>query len=250
MCDICEKVKENKEYAQFMEKMLESDEKRLEATKKASTAFQYVFSFSSIEYPTKLVYPMFDARAAYAVPTNYFQQLFVNENALGMAFSHGSMRALFFSGKRLMLLSKSVAHAEGEEFFNSFVLVHFEPDEYKYVLKGEELTISADLQKTMKNLLTGKNEKVRVRFNFINQPVRNRIVSRERVVNSTQIKTIYDKYGTTNRKMASVDMQGYAITVPHFAPHPYMLQLAEKLGYANGREMQEKTIEYFRKHLL
>lgn len=250
MCDLCEKVKANSEYTTYMEKMLDTDKKRIEFSKKMTAQFSFISAYSSIKYPTKLVYPFFEARTAYAVPQNYFQQIFVNGETLSPNFAHGSMRSVFFSGKRLMLLSKSVSHAEGEEFFNSFLLVHFEPNEYKYVYNGEEFTLSVDCEKTMTNLLNGKNDKVKVRFNFINRDVVNRIVSREKVVNSAHLKTVYEKYGALDRKMASVDMEGYAITVPHFSPHPYLLQLAEKLGYESGRQMQEKTMtDYFRKHL-
>jgi hypothetical protein len=249
MCELCDKVKASTEYSAFMAKMLEEDKKRIEFSKKMVEKFSFISLYSSIEYPATLIYPMFDARRAYAVPNNYFQQAFVDGEQLGCMFSHGAMRSLFFVGKRLMLFSKNVSHDEGEEFLGSFLLMHFEPNEYKFEINGNDINISADCEKAVKNLITGKNQKIKVSFNFSGQSVENRIVSRERVMTSTQLKTVYNKYSSLDSKMASVDMQGYAITVPHFAPHPYLLQLAEKLGYESGREMQEKAVDYFKAHL-
>ncbi len=222
MCEICERFEGNKNYVSLIEKMHAEDEKRLENTKRVSSQFDFLTAYSTVKYPISFIHPMFEARAAYAVPHNYFQQIFLNGQALGNAFAHGSMRSVFFSGKNLIVFSKNVSHTEGEEFFNSFLLLHLEPKEYKLTMKDEDITIAADVEKTATNLLTGKTEKIKVKFNFINQPVKNRIVSRERVLTSSQLRTVYAKYTALNQKMASVDMEGYAITVPHFSPLPYM----------------------------
>jgi len=248
MCDICEKFEGNANYVSLIKKMHEADAKRLEHTKSVSSRFDFLSAYSTVKYPVSFVHPMFEARAAYAVPHNYFQSIFLNGEALGNKFAHGAMRSIFFSGKTLMVFSKNVSHIEGEEFFNSFLLLHLEPKEYSITMNNENITISADLEKTATNLLTGKTEKINVKFNFINQPVKNRIVSRERVLTSSQLRTVYDKYTALNQKMASVDMEGYAITVSHFSPHPYMLQLAKDVGYASGRELQEKSYTYFSEH--
>lgn len=252
MCEFCEKAKQIPEYAAFLDGMLAEDLKRIEQARKLRERFDFLFAYSSINYPLKLRYPLFEARAPYAVPHNYYQQLFIDEKQAGISFSHGSMRSIFFSGKRLMLFSKSVAHAEGEEFFNSFLLLHLEPGEYTHEWKGDDLTLAADVRKNVVDLLSPTKERksVHVKFLFTGANVLNRIVSRERVVNSSHLKSIYDKYSSTAQKMASVDMEGYAVTVPHFSPHPYMLQLCKSFGYEDGREMQEKIVQdYFRKHL-
>lgn len=248
MCDICKRFEGNAKYVSLIEKMHESDQKRIENTKKFSSQFDFIYAYSTVKYPVRLIHPMFETRAAYAVPHNYFQPIFLNGTAAGITFAHGSMRSMFFSGKNLIVFSKNVSHNEGDEFFNSFLLLHLEPNEYKFNIKDEDIVISAELEKTATNLLTGKTEKINVKFNFMSQPVKNRIVSRERVLTSSQLKTVYDKYTALDKKMASVDMEGYAITVPHFSPHPYMLQLAEEAGYENGRELQEKSYMYFLEH--
>ena len=120
-----------------------------------------------------------------------------------------------------------------------------------YNVKREEdkLIISADVTKPMKNLISGKVEKKQVSFNFVNQSVINRIVSKEQVVQSDRFKRVYKRFGGARMKAASIDMEGYAITVPHFSPHPYLLQLHEQFGFSSNREMQEHVIEYFNAHL-
>jgi hypothetical protein len=252
MCELCDKAKQIPEYAAFLDGMLAEDQKRLEQAKKFKEKFDFLFAYSSVNYPIKLRYPLFEARAPYAVPHNYYQQLFIDEKQAGISFAHGSMRSLFFSGNRLMLFSKSVGHAEGEEFFNSFLLLHLEPNEYSYEWKGQDLVITADVRKNVIDLLSADNSRksVHVKFLFTGANVLNRIVSRERVVNSSHLKSVYEKYSSLDKKMASVDMEGYAVTVPHLSPHPYMLQLAKSFGYEDGRAMQEKmATDYLKKHL-
>jgi hypothetical protein len=193
---------------------------------------------------------MFEARAAFSVPNNYFQNLFLDGERLGVTFAHGAMRSIFFIGEKLVLFSKTVNHREGKEFFTSFTLVHFNPGEYSYDLNGDEITIKADVIKPLRNLITEKMEKKKISFNFINKPVKGRIVTSEQVRTSAQFKNVYAKFGGAGAKSASIDMEGYAITVPHYSPHPYMLQLHSQFGYSSNREFQEKLIDdYFKEHL-
>lgn len=251
MCRVCDVAKTSAEYRNLFEKMYESDRDRMEFSKSVVAQLKPIGRtiYSSMKWPVKLIYPMFEARTAFSVPHNYFQPISLDGERLGAMFAHGAMRSVFFSGKRLILFSKTVNHKEGKEFFTSYVLAHFEPGEYEYELKGDELAIRADLEKPMRNLLTNKMEKKRISFNFVNKSVVGRIVSREQVMNSAQFKRVYAKYGGAMTKIASIDMEGYAITVPHFSPHPYMLQLHEQFGYGSNRDFQENVINYFVEHL-
>lgn len=251
MCDICNNAKESKDYLLLIEKMFETDISRLEFSKEMAKTLRPINSriYSSIKYPIKLLYPMFDARAAFSVPQNFFQNLTINGEKMGNTFSHGAMRSIFFIKKRLMLLSKTVNHSEGQEYFTSFVLAHFEPKEYSFKYEGDDLTITVDIEKPMRNLITNQVEKKKIQFNFLNKSVLGRIVSREQVLTSSQFKNVYSKYGGANSKSSSIDIEGYAITVPHFSPHPYMLQLHKEFGFESNREFQEKAIGYFKEHL-
>lgn len=264
VCEFCEKASETPQYLRLIEEMLSTDAKRLENTKtpQAIAAFSSAGKnvFSTVSVPSKLEHPLFEPRAAYAVPNNYYQPLVVNGEQAGRSFAHGATRSIFFSGKYLMLLSKTITHTEGFEFFTSYLLAHFEKTELRVNVTGgsgndgsgddASFEIAADVEKPAKNLVSGKTEKIRIQFNFVHQPVKNRIVSSERVLSSTQLRNAYGKYGTgLGTKMASVDMEGYAITVPHFAPHPYLLQLHKEFRFGSQKEMQENTWKYFNEHL-
>jgi hypothetical protein len=231
--------------------MHESDKERLEFSKQVSQNMPTVsrLLYTSIKWPVKFFYPMFEARAAYCVPNNYFQNLYVDDEKCGVMFSHGSMRSIFFADGNLMLFSKTVNHLEGREFFTSFILAHFNSNEFSFRFEGDNLTITVNTEKKMKNLVTGKIENKRISFNFVNQSVKNRIMPRDKVLTSMQFKAIYEKYGTVANKVASIDLEGYAITVPHFSPHPYLLQIHKELGFESNRDFQEHVIDYFRSHL-
>ena len=84
---------------------------------------------------------------------------------------------------------------------------------------------------------------------FVHQKVAGRIVSKEQVTQSARFREVYGKYGGAGYKAGSIDIEGYAITVPHFAPHPYLLQLHEQFGYESNRQFQEHVQDYFRAHL-
>jgi hypothetical protein len=250
MCNICEIAKSNQSYKSLIDKMEKEDIARMENTKQIVKNVSFpIKCYTSINWPVALYYPFFEARMAYAVPSNYFQNIVLDDERLGNNFSHGSMRSVFFSGKRLMLFSKSVNFKDGKEFFNSFLLLHLEENEYEMKIDGESFSISASASKQMKNLISGAVETKTIRFNFVHSPVKGRIVTKERVLTSSEFKTIYSKYaGGAQMRSASIDLEGYAITVPHFAPHPYMLQLKEAFGYQSNREFQERVIDYFAKH--
>jgi hypothetical protein len=48
---------------------------------------------------------------------------------------------------------------------------------------------------------------------------------------------------------ASADLEGYVVTVPHFSPHPYLLQAGAELGHPTNRHFQEHVIDYLKEHL-
>ncbi|MFH1261093.1 MAG: hypothetical protein ABII39_04105 [Candidatus Micrarchaeota archaeon] len=253
MCNLCEKAKSIPEYAELIAKTNEKDNERMEYSKEISTSFSTIgrTCYSSMRWPVKLIYPMFEARTAYAVPNNYFQNIMLDEEKLGNSFAHGAMRSMFFAGDRLIVFSKTVNFKDGKEFFTSFLLLHLDKSEYKaIVMSGNEIKVTVDTEKPMKNLITGKVDKKRVRFSFINQSVNGRMVSKEQITTSARFRDVYSKYGGgANVKSGSIDMEGYAITVPHFSPHPYMLQLKSQFGYAENTEFQLDVVRYFKEHI-
>jgi hypothetical protein len=193
---------------------------------------------------------MLEARAAFAVPNNYFQNIFVDGERLGNSFSHGAMRSVFFVGERLVLNAKSTNFKDGREFFTSFILLHLEKKEYDAKIIGNQVRISANVEKPMMNLVSGKTERKKIAFTFIHDQVEGRIVSKDQAAAASRFKTVYDRYqGGAQMKAASMDMEGYAITVPHLSPHPYMLQLHKEFGYEDNKDFQLHVLDYFRAHL-
>ncbi|MBU0532066.1 hypothetical protein KKB44_01085 [Candidatus Micrarchaeota archaeon] len=251
MCELCKKAKNIPEYGHLINEMLKEDEARLEYSKEIVKELRPLTRsiYSSMEWPIRLIEPMFEARTAYAVPNNYFQNLMLDGERLGNSFAHGAMRSIFFVGNNLVLFSKSVNFKEGKEFLTSLVLLHLQKGEYDSEVEEKRIVIRGNIEKPMKNLVTGKVEKKKVSFLFRHEQVKGRIVSKERVASSAKFKGVYEKYGGAQMKSASMDMEGYAITVPHFSPHPYLLQLSDKFGYSNNKEFQLAVEDYFRAHL-
>ncbi|MFH1520383.1 MAG: hypothetical protein ABID61_01935 [Candidatus Micrarchaeota archaeon] len=251
MCNFCDKAKDMQEYVQFMEKMIEEDKGRMEFSKIMAKTLSPISKtiYSSMNWPVKLIYPMFEARAAYAVPNNYFQNINVDEERFGNSFGHGAMRSMFFAGEKLVIFSKATNFHDSKEFFTSFLLLHLEKGEYDAKMAGGEIKITVQIEKPLINLITGKVEKKKIAFSFVNQSVQGKIVSKEHAAASTRFKNVYDKYSGASLKSGSMDMEGYAITVPHFSPHPYLLQLHEKFGFETNKELQLHVEDYFRAHL-
>lgn len=251
MCELCQKAKTIGGYGGFVAGMLDEDKSRMAYSCEMARSLGPIgrSAYSSMNWPVKLVYPMFEARAAYAVPNNYFQNINLDGERLGNGFAHGAMRSVFFSGEKLVVFSKSVNFHDAKEFFTSFLLLHLEKGEYRSVQGAGEIRLSADLEKPMMNLVSGKVERKRISFTFIHQSVEGRIVSKEQAAASARFKNVYEKYGGASTKSASMDMEGYAITVPHFSPHPYMLQLHKEFGYETNKDFQIHTADYFKAHL-
>lgn len=231
--------------------MSKQDKERLDYSKEMLNDLPVISKtcFSSMKWPHIFYQPMFEARTAFAVPNNYFQNLFIDDEKTSIHFSHGSMRSVFFFNTNLILFSKNVNFKDAKEYFTSFVLCHFTKGEYVLSLDSKNITIKADIEKPVLNLLTQKTQKRRISFNFIGSSVINKLITSEQVKSSEQFSKVYSRYlGGAGFKSASIDMEGYAITVPHFSPHPYLLQIHSQLGFASARDMQENVIDYFVSH--
>jgi hypothetical protein len=250
MCRLCTAA-ENSSYASRMDASLKEDAALLEKTKGKEEKFPSVGHslLTTINFPPVLHAPLFEARNAYTLINNYFQQLLLDGNKMGAMFSGGSTRSLFFSGDYLVLSSKSVAQDAGSTFFGHYLLFHFTKDEYKVKWDGSNLSISVDCRKKAKNLLSGKAEEHAISFNFLHQNVEGRILKKEEAMRSDFIRKIYGARGGMGDIFASADLEGYIVTVPHFSPHPYLLQAGAELGHPTNRHFQEHTIDYLLEHL-
>ena len=251
MCRICEVAASDPEYLSLLQKMVEEDERRLETTRTFLGQFPSLSHnlYTSLKWPTKLASPLFEARTAFAIPNNYFQHLLLDGERTGNHFAHGATRSLFFSGKNLVLFSKTVGQEAGRPFLSSFMFTHFTPREYSVSYDGKDMRISADCEKSLKNLITGKPEKRRISFNFYHQNLEGRIISKEQAMQSSYVKKVFGKRGNVRALFASADLEGYVVSVSHFSPHPFMLRLCKQFGFDSFRAFQEHALDYFTEHL-
>ncbi len=251
MCELCDNVKNNSEYNAFLFKMQERDIVRLEYSKKVFSSFPSIFAYSTIEYPKLLIQPMFEPKTAFAAPIAYFQNLSINEEKLPSHFAHGATRSIFFLGKRIIVFSKSTAQYEGEEFFSSFLLAHFEPSEYSFSISPEnKILISVNIEKPVKNFLSGKIEKINISFAFAQENLEGKLLRKTEALSSTLFVNQCKHAGRDARQwLNSIEyMFEYVSTVAHFSPHPYLLQLCNQLGYSSQKDFQMKVLDYFRAH--
>ncbi|MBN2122501.1 hypothetical protein JW721_05625 [Candidatus Micrarchaeota archaeon] len=251
MCKICEAASSNPEYKRILDEMQQQDLHRLESTNDFLEMFPSLKSnlYTSLKWPSSLNKPLFEARAAFAVPHNYFQKLYLGNEPMGNHFAHGATRSVFFSKDRLVLLSKTVGQENGRPFLSSFLFTHFEKNEYSFKYDGNDLQISVDCEKTLKNLITKKPEKKRIRFSFVHQKMEGRILSKQQAAQSSYVKRVYGARGNVSSLFASADLEGYVVSVSHMSPHPFLLRFNSEFGFGSNREFQEHVMDYFAEHL-
>ncbi|MEW5996212.1 MAG: hypothetical protein AB1657_01305 [Candidatus Micrarchaeota archaeon] len=250
MCRLCSALA-NSSYLTKMDAMVQEDLARIGRSKSFLEKFPSVKNslLTTLDFPLKIRRPLFEARNAYTLINNYFQQLMLDGNKMGAMFSHGSTRSIFFPGNYMVLLSKSVAQEAGVDFFGHYLLFHFTRDEYKAKWDGANLSLSVDCRKKAKNLLSGETGEHAISFNFLHQPVEGRIMKKEEAMRSDYVRKIYGARGGMENVFASADLEGYVITVPHFSPHPYLLQAGPELGHPTNRHFQEHVLDYLLEHL-
>ncbi len=223
-------------YLRHMEEMIKQDKIRLENSKGNSLAEKN--SWINFNYPTLIKKPLIEARMAYATPLNYFQYLYLDGFRVGNHFSHGSTRAIFFHKERLYLISKHVKTGDGPERFTSFFAIAFEKKEYKIEKGINEIRIRVDCEKKLKNPLTGSIEVKKIEFSFVHKDILGKLLSKTEVAQSPYFKKIYGKQAFA--KAQSVDMIGFAVSVPHLSPHPYIIQCSDKEPEKLEEELNEK----------
>lgn len=250
MCNLCSALG-NSSYFSKMDAMAEEDAGRIGRSERFVEKFPSIKNslLTTLEFPLKIRKPLFEARNAYTLINNYFQQLLLDGKKQGAMFSHGSTRSIFFSGDYLILLSKSAAQEAGVDFFGHYLLFHFTKNEYEAKFDGATLSISANCRKKARNLLSGEAEEHQISFNFLHQPVEGRILKKEEAMRSDYVKKIMGARAGAGDVFASADLEGYVITVPHFSPHPYLLQCGSELGHPSNRHFQEHVLDYLLEHL-
>jgi hypothetical protein len=254
MCQLCEKTTNLANYQQIFEKTFEEDLQILENTKGKIDEMKGISNnfLTTINFPFKVKVPLFEPRVGFCAPNNYFQNIFLNGEKLGNSFTNKSTRSVFFNSGRMILISKSLNIGGVGEFYTSYLAVNFEKGEYELEVGEKQLKLSAKKRSKAKNLLNGEIKEFEIAFSFSQENLDGKFIQKSQVANSTLFSGVYGQKsnGPVNaaKKVASMDLEGYVITVPHFAPHPYLLKVKNELGIASNRAFQEQVINYFKEH--
>lgn len=254
MCQLCEKTNSLTNYQEIFEKALEEDQRILENTKTKIQEMKGIANnfLTTINFPFKVKMPLFEPRVGFCAPNNYFQNLFLNGEKLGNSFTNKSTRSIFFNSTRLIMISKSLNVGGIGEFYTSYLAINFEKGEYELEVGEKQIKLSAKKRSKAKNLLSGELIEFEVSFSFLQENLEGKFIQKSQVANSTLFSGVYGQKPkgliSSDKKVASMDLEGYVITVPHFAPHPYLLKVKNELGITSNRAFQEQVINYFKEH--
>ncbi len=220
----------------------------VDAGKDAVVPGAAVEAWSSVKWPLRINFPIFEPRAPLAVPTNYFQTLSIDGTAQPKKWGHDSTRAIGIKGGKLIVISKFASKSGFEDTLQSYYLFSIGLDEAEVKMEPNgSIEIRAEKDIALQNLIDGKIEKKHVKFNFTHKPIQNAIVSQEQARANSRVQEVYGKGGFL---LPHSDIENYFVTVPNFFPHPYLLEQYALMGYASRRDFQiAGPVDYFKEHL-
>ncbi len=247
---------ESEEYLRKVDEMFQRDVSRMENTKKKAQENRILADacFTSVNWPIKITFPLFETKAPYAVPTNYFQPFFVDGKKQFVKWAHDCTRSIGFYKGNLIILSKLVNSKMGEEYFGHYVLLMLGKGEFKVQEPSPgAFSISGNVDKLVQNLATGEQATKNFKFNFTHKPTEHASVSKEHAASSGKMKEIYARDSQGRRtggkgsglaRMSKSKFEEFVITVPHFAPHPYLLLEYKKFGFGSRFDFVCGAIDY------
>lgn len=197
--------------------------------------------FTSFPLPIKISFPLFEPRAPYATASSYFQPMLVDGEKQPIKFSGDSTRSISIHDGNLIVISKSVAKKEAKEYLQSYYLLKFSPKEFTVSKTPNSIQFRASCKKKVKNIITGQEEEKEFAFSFNHKDISHSIIDKKMGV-STKVREVH---GEKIAQVLTSDLENYLISVPHFNPHPYLLDCYAELGYPSRRDMQVKAWEYF-----
>lgn len=249
MCQICERARASATYQDALSDWLGRSMGRVQRTQELAQENDALKQalWAGVSWPPTIKLPLFEARAAYAVPTNYYQNFFVDGERQGNDWAHDYTRAVAFYKESLFFISQRVKVKGGQDYFGHLVVLLLGPEEYSF--KAEEngsVLLSASLEKEVENLVTGEREMKKFSFHFTHKPAAHAMVSREQALSSGRMQEIYGNIDKNT--FADANLEGYLVTVPHFAPHPYLSAEYRSFGYGSRADFQAHVDDYFKQH--
>jgi len=237
-----EELKETN-YLRLISEMLERDKKRLEYSKNDPDTELY--SSFDLDKLYKIDFPLFEPRTAFATPVRYFQDLYINNEKWPFVWRHDSTRAISIVNGELILLSKHTS--ADEKTFLFYLLIKFGIIKDKIETEKDEIgnaRISFSGDKEVIDLKTGEKKNINIQFNFLQKPFHK--TQKQRAKGTAMYKHTYRGGGVVQ---AASKFEDYIITVPHFSPHPYLLNEFEKLGFTKRSDMQKAVFDYLKEYL-
>ncbi|MFA5382492.1 MAG: hypothetical protein WC356_04945 [Candidatus Micrarchaeia archaeon] len=227
-----DKIKDTKYYS-LIKEMQKKDEELLNAKDEDSILY-------SSELIPNLTFPLFEPRTAFSTPVKYFQDLFINDEKWPFVWRHNSTRAIGFENEFCYLISKHIY--PDETSFSHYLFLKLNKKEIK-ITKNEDNSICLGFEgnKEVYNYKTKEKIYIKIQFNFIQKPFHKTQI--QRAQNTALYK---NTYRGGNIIQAASKFEDYIITVPHFSPHPYLLNEYEKLGFTKRSDMQKAVYDYLK----
>ena len=232
------KLPADSSYLEQMRKWAERDEKRLALMKNAGAGGVV---FTNVDFPLAVSYPFFEAKAAMAVPSKYYQGLKVDGSSLRNDWAHDFCRslALLSEDRSLLLLAQAVA-STGTDTLLFYHAVEFAPNEYSFSALGNgrfEISVS-NVAKQGRDLLAGLEASHTYEFSFMHNPTKPARLSSTSFRASALASTVYGRYGGLAH-----GSEESVVTVARFEPHPYLLADYARLGYKSKNEFVDSVSE-------
>jgi hypothetical protein len=225
-------------YFEQMHKWVERDEARLSSMRNAGAPSGAVFT--NCEFPLKIDFPIFEAKAAMAVPTKYYQGLKVDGTALRNDWVHDFCRSVALLEDRSLLLLAQAAASTGTDTFLFYHAVRFASNEYSFSVLGNgrfEVSVGG-VMKQGRDLLSGREASHTYEFAFMHNPTKPARMSSTSFRASGLASTVYGRYGGLAH-----GSEESVITVAHLEPHPYLLADYARLGYKTKNEFIDAVSE-------
>ncbi|VVC03674.1 Uncharacterised protein [Candidatus Burarchaeum australiense] len=244
MCASSLRISRDSSYLAQMAKWSERDAARLALLRR--TGAPGIVAFTNLEFPLRVSYPLFEAKAALAVPTKYYQQLKVNGKVLRNDWAHDFCRSIAFMGGNLLLVSQAVGGVSaGTDTLLFYHAVSFSPEEYSFSDLGNgkfEVSVQG-VAKQGRDLLGNSDSETShtYDFSFAHNPTKMTRISSTSFKASALASSIYSRHGGLAQQS-----EESVVTVPHLLPHPYLLVDFALFGFRNKNDFIDSTGELLR----
>ncbi|MDD5317515.1 MAG: hypothetical protein PHF51_02155 [Candidatus ainarchaeum sp.] len=254
MCRLCDFAHASTDYQELMERAFVSDLDRMIASKKDWPDNRFVFTNLAKWDKIRFDFALFEPLAAIPNPENYYQGVWVDSEKRGSSWESGWGRSFGFTRDgKLLLYTKATMHTKfrpEDEWFKYFFLVEFEPAQLSLVMNPPKFIIRADEVKLKgQNLLTNEESEHSFSFIFSHLATEKSAMLPEAVKQSAFYRKVLrrGKPKKDDGEQRS-DFERYTVTTPYYAPHPFLMQFFQELGYETRFDFQVAIPKFVEEH--